>query len=111
MDKTAKKLYALIEYCDGISYSGLCAATTIDSGRIGALLRYMVQDEIIYRSGPVGQYRYHISKELADKAVVKPKEPIAIPIKKDIVASCKSKSLVYRFDKLLQRVKSGSDKT
>lgn len=40
MDKTAEKLYALIKYCDGISYSGLCAATTVDSGRIGALLRY-----------------------------------------------------------------------
>nr|MBJ7892359.1 tail fiber assembly protein [Serratia sp. PAMC26656] len=62
----------------------------------------MVQDEIIYRSGPVGQYRYHISKELADKAVVRPRERIGVPAEKDIVASCKSKSAIYRFDQLLK---------
>lgn len=109
MDKSTAELYAFIEYCDGISYSGLCAATLIDSARVGALLRYMIQNEIIYRSGPMGKYRYHISKELADNAIVKPRESTTISVKKDIVASCKLKSFVYKFDQLLRKVDSNHD--
>lgn len=109
MDKSAAELYALIKKRDGISYSQLCAATLINSARVCALLRFMVRKGIIYRSGLTSQFRYHISKPLADKSGYKPQVLGESPEKRDIVTSCKSLSGVYKFEQLLKKAKKNCD--
>ncbi|WP_139375517.1 hypothetical protein [Serratia marcescens] len=110
MDKSATELYTLIKKHDGISYNQLCAATLISSARVCVLLRFMVKEGVLYRSGLTGQFRYHISKPLADKAGYKPQNLGKSPEKRDIVTSCKSLSGVYKFDQLLLKAKENYDR-
>ncbi|MBH3000344.1 hypothetical protein I5M74_22475 [Serratia marcescens] len=109
MDKSAAELYALIKKCGGLSYSQLCTSTLISSARVCVLLKFMVKEGILYRSGLPGQFRYHISKPLADKTGHKPQVMGESSEKRDIVASCKSLSGAYKFDQLLQKAKENFD--
>lgn len=103
MDKSAKEICYLVEKHDGIMFGQLCARTTINDARVGALLKHLTDKGKIYRSGSIGQYCYHSTRELAGTSKVRPRDAINTVPKEDIVTSCKAKSAMYKLDQLLRK--------